>query len=270
MLGGETIPSVKKNINENCWRDNDCNSGYCRTSKGKKSDTLPYPNQEWGPALGSDPKYNDLKCRVKEGSRCTGTVDCLYPSKCILDIDDKGTCLSASSCEDKVAELCPFIGSPPGVNPGNRKTQCLQCITENRAELMKSDCQAEDFDKICDTQSEGSFYKKYCQDDGSACKNLPFKSPTQNNCRNTHIKDENGKIIDSTSNYCEIGSDSCVPLCSKGNCRTDELSLYSCSHYDGNPTKCLNAYSGGITYNNHRCVYDKDNKKCSNSSITCK
>ena len=277
ILGGHHINPIKKNINENCWRDNDCNSGLCRTSKGKKSDTLPYPKQWFGPKLGTDPKYNDLKCRVKEGSNCSGNVDCLYPSKCIFDIDDKGTCLSASSCEDKVAELCPFIGSPldesgvlpPGINPGNRKKQCLQCITRNRAELMKSDCQAEDFDKICDIQSEGSFFKKYCQDDGKACTDLHFKSPTQNNCKNTHIKDENGKIIDSTGNYCTISNDSCVPLCSKGNCRSNELLLYSCDYYDGKKKECLNAYSGGLTFNNQRCIYDDNTKKCNNSRITC-
>ena len=39
--------------------------------------------------------------------------------------------------------------------------------------------------------------------------------------------------------------------------------------YDGNENNCLNAYSGGLDIDNHRCVYDKDNKKCSNSSITC-
>jgi len=278
VYGGENIKSVKKDISKNCWRDIDCKSGLCRTSKGKKSDTLPYPNPRmFGPKLGSDPLYNDLRCRVKEGSNCSDNVDCLYPTKCIFDIDDKGTCINASSCEDKLVELCPFIGSPldesgvlpSGVNPANRKKECLECASKYASKLITSDCQATDFDKICDIETEGSFYKKYCQDDGSACKNLPFKSQTQNNCKNTNIKDANGKIVDTTANYCEIGEKGCVPKCTSNNCRTDELFVDGCSDYDGKEKECLNAYSGGFTYDNHRCIYDNISKKCKNSSIVC-
>ena len=278
VYGGNNIKAVKKNISDNCWRDIDCDGGLCRTSKGKKSDTLPYPNPgDFGPKLGASGTYNDLRCRVKEGSNCSGNVDCLYPTKCIFDIDDKGTCINASSCEDKVAELCPFIGSPldesgvlpSGVNPGDRKEQCLQCISKYESELRKSDCQPEDFNKICDIQSEGSFYKKYCQDDGSACTKLIFKSPTQNNC-NTELKNEDGKIVDNTSNYCKIGTDKCEPRCSdSSNCRSDELSFYGCGHYDGEKKKCLNAYSGGVTMKNKRCIYDDTSKKCNEANMKC-
>ena len=102
-----------------------------------------------------------------------------------------------------------------------------------------------------------------------ACSNLPFKSPSLNNCLNTSIKDENGNIVDNTSNYCKIGNNKCVPLCSKGNCRSDELSWYSCDHYDGKKKECLNAYSGGMSFNNYRCIYDNNSKKCNNASIKC-
>jgi hypothetical protein len=278
VYGGSNIKAVKKNIYDNCWRDIDCNSGLCRTSKGEKSDTLKYPNpREFGPKLGASGTYNDLRCRVKEGSNCSGNIDCLYPTKCIFDIDDKGTCINASSCEDKVAELCPFIGSPldesgvlpPGISPSNRKQQCLECISNNRMELAKSDCHAEDFDKICDTQSDGTFFKKYCQDDGKACNDLIFKSKTQNNC-NTELKNGDGKVVDNTSKYCKIGTDKCEPRCTDSvNCRSDELSFDGCDDYNGNRSKCLNAYSGGFSFNNYRCIYNDNNKTCNDSKIKC-